>query len=76
VRQWKHCKRRDFIRRLISLGFDGPFSGTKHQFMIYKHHRLAIPTNSQYSKEQLRMMLREVELILGRQISVEEWEKT
>jgi hypothetical protein len=75
VRQWSQCKRRDFIVRLSKLGFDGPFSGTKHQFLVYKQHRLAIPSNSEYSKTQLRMMLEEVERIIGREISLEEWER-
>jgi hypothetical protein len=69
------CKRRDFIRRLRQLGFDGPFSGTRHQFMVYGQHRLTIPTNSDYSVPQLRMMIREVEDILGREISVDEWNR-
>jgi len=40
--RWAPCKRLDFIRRLRKLGFDGPFSGTRHQFMIYEQYRLAI----------------------------------
>ena len=32
--QWTPCKRRDFIRRLRKIGFEGPYSGTRHQFMI------------------------------------------
>ena len=40
--RWMPCKRRDFIRRLRNLGFDGPYSGTRHQFMIFNQHRLAI----------------------------------
>ena len=67
------CKRRDFVRRLRSLGFDGPFSGTRHQFIIYDQHRLAIPSNPEYSVPQLRMMLREIEVIIGRKISSAEW---
>ncbi len=47
--RWTPCKRRDFIRRLRILGFDGPFSGTRHQFMVYKRHRLSIPSNTEYS---------------------------
>ena len=73
--QWRRCKRRDFIRRLRKLGFDGPYTGTRHQFMVYKQHRLAIPSNDEYSVPQLRMMLREVEQITGRQISVEDWNR-
>lgn len=72
--RWRRCKRREFTRRLRKLGFDGPYSGTRHQFMVYKQHRLAIPSNAEYSVPQLRMMLHEVEQIMGRQISVEDWE--
>ncbi|HLA50521.1 MAG TPA: type II toxin-antitoxin system HicA family toxin [Thermodesulfovibrionia bacterium] len=71
--QWKPCKRRDFIGKLRKLGFDGPFSGSKHQFMVYKQQRLTIPSNKEYSIPQLRMMVREVENIIGREISAGEW---
>lgn len=70
--RWTPCRRRDFIWRLRQLGFDGPNSGTRHQFMVYKKHRLAIPTNNEYSVAQLRMMIREVKEIIGREITVEE----
>jgi len=71
--QWTPCKRREFIRRLRAFHFDGPYSETRHQFMVYKQHRLAIPSSSEYSVPQLRMMIREVEEIIGREISVDEW---
>ncbi len=71
--QWMPCKRRDFIRKLRNLGFDGPYSGSRHQFMIYKQHRMAIPSNNDYSVPQLRMLLREVEKILERVITSKEW---
>jgi len=73
--QWTPCKRRDFIRRLRKLGFDGPYSDTRHQFMIYRQHRLAIPSNAEYSVSQLRMMIREAEEIIGSEITVDEWNK-
>ena len=72
--QWSPCKRNDFVRRLRQLGFDGPYSGSKHRFMIFGHHRLSVPSNKEYSVPQLRMMLREVEEILGRHISASEWD--
>jgi len=75
VSQWRQCKQREFIRRLRKLGFDGPYSGTRHQFMIYQQHRLAIPSNAEYSVPQLRMMLREVEQITGRRISADDWSR-
>ncbi len=71
--RWSPCKRRDFVSRLRALGFAGPFSGTRHQFMVYKEHRLVIPSNAEYSVPQLRMMLRETETIIGRKISTDEW---
>lgn len=62
------CKRRDFIKKLRKLGFEKLQSGTRHEFMVYQQHRLTIPSNSEYSIPQLRMMIREVETIIARQI--------
>ena len=73
--RWTPCKRREFIRRLRKLGFDGPYSGTRHQFMVYGQHRLAIPSNTEYSVPQLRMMIREIEEITGGEITMDEWNK-
>lgn len=70
---WNPCKRKDFIRRLRKLGFDGVYSGTRHQFMTFEQFRLTIPSNVEYSVPQLKMMMREVETILKREISAEEW---
>ena len=72
---WNPCKRSDFIRRLRRLGFDGPFSGSKHQFVTLGHHRLTVPSNSEYSVPQLKFMLREIAEIIGREISADEWNK-
>ena len=73
--RWNPCKRNDFIRRLRRLGFDGLYSGSKHQFMIFQQQRLTVPSNTEYSVPQLRMMLREVEEIIERQITIDEWDK-
>ncbi len=75
MNRWTSCKRREFIRRLRVLGFDGPFSGTRHSFMIYGQHRLSIPSNEEYSVPQLRMMIREVASILAREIAPEDWNR-
>jgi len=69
---WQPCKRRVFIKRLRQLGFDGPYSGTHHQFMVYSNHRMRIPSDSEYSVPQLRMMLNEAESIIDRSISSDE----
>jgi hypothetical protein len=41
--------------------------------MILGQHRLAVPTNSEFSVPQLRMMIREVQQIIGRDIDPDEW---
>jgi hypothetical protein len=41
--------------------------------MVYEEHRLAVPANQEYSVPQLRMMIREAERIIGRSITIEEW---
>lgn len=74
--RWTPCKRNEFIRKLPRLGFDGPFTGTRHQFMVYSQKRLAIPSNSEYSISQIRIMIREIESILGRRITLRDWTNT
>ncbi len=71
--RWMPCKRRDFIKKLRQLGFDEPFSGTRHQFMVFDENRLTIPSNDEYSVAQLRMMILEVNEIIYRAISLDEW---
>jgi hypothetical protein len=71
--RWRPCNRREFIKRLRKLDFDGPYSGTRHQFMVFGENRLTIPSNTEYSVPQLRMMLNEIERIIGRAITIDEW---
>ena len=71
--RWTPCKRRVFVRRLRQLGFDGPFAGSRHQFMVYRDRRLAVPSNAEFSVAQLRLMLQEVEGILERRITRDAW---
>lgn len=40
---WGPVARRDLIRSLRALGFEGPFSGGKHQFMARSDVVVAIP---------------------------------
>jgi len=51
--RWQPCKRREFIRRLRKLDFDGPYSGTRHQFMVFEEYRLTIPSNTEYKNLQI-----------------------
>ena len=54
---WRPLKRRDFIRKLRALGFAGPYSGTRHQFMTFDSHRQTIPNDNEYSVPQVRMLV-------------------
>lgn len=74
MRAWRPLKGREFIRKLRALGFRGPFSGTRHQFMVLSQHRQTNPSNSEFSIPQVRMLVRQVESILGRSISLDEWD--
>jgi hypothetical protein len=71
---WHPIKRREFIRRLRRLGFQGPFAGTRHEFLVLGQQRQTIPSNAEFSAPQLKMLLRQVEIILGRKISSDDWD--
>jgi hypothetical protein len=71
---WHPLKRREFVRKLRALGFAGPYGGTRHDFLVFGPHRQTVPSNSDYSVPQLKMLLRQVETMLGRKISTEEWD--
>jgi predicted RNA binding protein YcfA (HicA-like mRNA interferase family) len=64
-------KRDDLIRYLRRLGFEGPFSGTKHQIMRKGVITLRVPNPHQgeIGKEFLARILRQAG------IRKEEWEK-
>lgn len=53
--------RKDLIRYLRQLGFDGPYSGGKHQFMLKDDLTLRIPNPHQgnIGKELLARLLRQ-----------------
>jgi predicted RNA binding protein YcfA (HicA-like mRNA interferase family) len=52
-------KRKDLIRCLKALGFEGPYSGGKHQYMLKDELRLTIPNphKSDISKALLAKIL-------------------
>lgn len=64
-------KRKDFIKALKQAGFEGPFAGGSHEFMIKGELRLILPNPHQgeMSKDLLARILRQAN------ISREAWEK-
>jgi predicted RNA binding protein YcfA (HicA-like mRNA interferase family) len=63
--------RRDLIRALQSAGFDGPYSGGKHPFMMKGDLTLTLPNPHQgdVGRELLARILRQAG------ISREQWER-
>jgi predicted RNA binding protein YcfA (HicA-like mRNA interferase family) len=64
-------KRKELIRLLRILGFEGPYSGGKHQFMIKGETTLRIPNphQSDIGKELLVKILKQAK------IDRETWER-
>lgn len=62
--------RRDLIAALRNAGFEGPYSGGKHQFMVRDSLRVRIPNPHQgdISQNLLARILKQVG------IDLEEWE--
>ena len=63
--------RQNLIRRLGAMGFDGPYSGGKHSFMVKRDVRLTIPNPHQgdIGRELLARILRQAG------ISRQQWEQ-
>ncbi|MCP6757850.1 MAG: type II toxin-antitoxin system HicA family toxin [Fischerella sp. CENA71] len=64
-------KRSDLIRYLRQLGFEGPYSGSKHQFMVKDDVTVRIPNphKGDIGKGLLAEILRQAE------IEKDEWEQ-
>jgi predicted RNA binding protein YcfA (HicA-like mRNA interferase family) len=71
VPRFGSLSRKDLIRCLRQLGFDGPYSGGKHQFMLKGDLMLRIPNPHQgdIGKELLARLLRQAG------IEKDEWEQ-
>ena len=62
--------RRELIRRLKELGFEGPFAGGRHEFLVRGQLRLTLPNphQSEIGKDLLSRILRQAN------VSRDEWE--
>jgi predicted RNA binding protein YcfA (HicA-like mRNA interferase family) len=65
--------RRKLIKKFKALGYTGPFSGKKHQFMKKGSHKIRIP-NPHGSQEISLDLVREILRQAG--ISDEEWDNS
>ena len=68
--QFGAINRRDLVRYLKEAGFEGPYPGGKHQYMVKAELKLTIPNPHQgdISKGLLARILRQAN------ISMDEWE--
>lgn len=66
----KPISRKKFVRRLKYLGFDGPFAGGKHLYMIKGNKTLTIPNphRQDIGVNLLKQILKQAG------ISLEDWE--
>jgi predicted RNA binding protein YcfA (HicA-like mRNA interferase family) len=57
-------KRKDLIKALKQAGFEGPFVGGKHEFLVKGELRLVVPNphQSEIGKELLARILRQANL--------------
>jgi predicted RNA binding protein YcfA (HicA-like mRNA interferase family) len=68
----KSLKWRKLVQKLRRLGFDGPYSGGRHLFMVKGRLKLRIPNphRGDVSKDLLAEILRQAG------ISAEDWQKS
>ena len=64
-------KQKDLVKALRQAGFEGPYAGGKHEFLVKGEIRLILPNphQSEISKELLARILRQAN------VSRAEWEK-
>jgi len=68
---FKPLKRKELIRALKDAGFEGPYAGGRHEFLVKGELRLILPNphHNEISKDLLARILRQANL------TREEWEK-
>ena len=65
----------DFIKKLKKLGFGSLEPGGHHFYMRYGTYTLTLPSNKEYSIQQVKMLLNEIQHGIREKIPLEEWEK-
>ncbi len=64
--------RGDLIRRLLTLGFHGPYTGGRHEFLLRDNRRLILP-NPHRGDVSVDLLIR---LLKQANVSRDEWETT
>ncbi|MCK9365401.1 MAG: type II toxin-antitoxin system HicA family toxin [Syntrophales bacterium] len=75
MHKWKPCKRRDFIKKLKTLGFASPEPGGSHFYMRHGTYTFTVPGNQEYSVPQVKALLKEIEQGIGREIPLDDWDR-
>ena len=73
--KWKPCKRREFIKKLKRIGFEPPEPGGNHFYMRHGTYTFTVPSNKEYSVPQVKMLLKEIEQGIMKEISLDEWDR-
>ena len=73
--KWKPCKRREFIKKLKKIGFEVPEPGGSHFYMRHGTYTFTLPSNKEYSVPQVKMLLKEIEHGIMKEMSLDEWER-
>ena len=73
--KWKPCKRREFIKKLKRIGFESPEPGGNRFYMRYGTYTFTVPSNQEYSVPQVKMLLKEIEQGIRKEIPLGEWER-
>jgi len=66
-------RRKDLVHFLKELGFSGPYSGGRHEFMVRESDRLRLAIPNPHSREIGKALL--AEILREANISRQEWEK-
>jgi predicted RNA binding protein YcfA (HicA-like mRNA interferase family) len=66
-------RRKDFIRLMKTLGFSGPYSGGKHEFMVRESDKLRLAIPNPHKDEINKSLL--AELLREAGISRDDWGK-
>jgi len=59
----------------MKFGFESPEPGGRHFYMRHGTYTLTLPSDTEYSVPQIKMLLKEIEAGIKRKISLEDWQK-